>query len=81
MSLIHPAISLSGYYGISNSSDSPRGVEFECPTHQAHQCVIIVFLLAGPIMVLLGASHAHSIVVSHGLAIPGGQYTPERRKY
>jgi hypothetical protein len=69
MSLIHPAISLSGYKSVSNSSGDPLGVEFKCPTHQAHQCVIIVFLLAGPIVVLLGASHAHSIVVRHDLTI------------
>lgn len=33
-------------------------------TDQAHQSVIIIFLLA-PIVRLLGASHAHAIIVGH----------------
>lgn len=39
------------------------GIEGE--TDEAHQCVIVIFLLAAAIVVLLGASHTHAMVVRH----------------
>jgi len=53
MSLIHPAISLSGW----NHRQNARGGlcnYIRGRTHQAHECVAIVFLLSTPAIVAVG---------------------------
>lgn len=74
MSLIHPAISLSGCGNVSRCFPGLK-IELVCEaegrTDQAHQCVIIVFLFATPIVLLLGASHTHTMVVRHRVTQEG----------
>jgi hypothetical protein len=63
MSLIHPAISLSGW--IYGQSCAQRCIAL-CYPYQSHEGILIrlfaLFLLAGR---LLASSHAHSRIVIH----------------
>lgn len=66
MSLIQPAISLSGYFYrlVHGAEGSHDGIS--C-TYQAHQGVILIFFLATTPAMLLGAMEllAHAMIVSH----------------
>lgn len=62
ISLIHPAISLSGYFMLVSDESSGKN-----QAHQAHEGVIFVLLLATPTVVLVALELlAHTAVISHG---------------